>query len=187
MTALVCNAINEELVKDYLDSSMKHGLVFAATTEKNGKKITFPLDYGSQENNFEKAVLPDPKKMTVSYFESNAATRTNGDNGTYTGFLSLVVWMNTALIDQSNSCVSDIIAADLERALKSIRAKTFDGGKIINIRTNYIHGRNQNIFSRYTYEELSKFLQAPYDAIKIDFEVNFSYSCADITINPKSC
>lgn len=188
MISILCNALKEIIDAPYLDK--KYGLVFSAKgSGSDGNPITFPIEDGEKTCSFSRAAVPDAKYRALSYFESNGPTVSSrmGEGKLYISYLSLVVWMNTEKININDPFIGDKITGDLEKKISSMKNVSFDGGSVMKAMVSKLHSRSHDIFSKYSYPDKSKYLAAPYNAIKLDFEIHYSLTCGDVVMNPKSC
>lgn len=188
MVATLCNELKDIFDEPFFDK--KHGLVFAAQGKTSeGIPITFPIEFGEKNCAISNAVIPDKNYRALSYFESYSPTIAVrvGEGMNYISYLSLVVWMNTEKINVEDKLISDKILAYLERKISAIKNKSIPSGRIGKATVLKMYSRSHDIFSKYRYPDKSFYLAAPYDAIKIDFEVHYSINCGEIVINPKNC
>lgn len=188
MVATLCNELKDIFDEPFFDK--KYGLVFAAQGKTaEGVPITFPIEFGEKNCTLSNAVVPDKKYRALSYFESFSPTVPIrvGEGMNYISYLSLVIWMNTELINKDDKLISDKILSYLEHKISNIRGRSIPSGRIGKAMVLKMYSRSHEIFSKYRYPDKSFYLAAPYDAIKIDFEVHYSINCGEIVINPKDC
>lgn len=144
------------------------------TKDENPKTIRFPASLDINGGNGEQYgdLVPNNTKKSISYFESwgfrfGAFTK-DGIEGAAT--LRFVCWLN-----QNFEAGSEVMAANMVvNALH--RPNPFNEGvfKRITIKPEAFLGLENDIFSRYTYEEKTlQYLMFPYSAFAIDLKVSF--------------
>lgn len=142
------------------------------------KRQKFPVAWdtnigGNCHAGAERDLIPDSSRRSIIYFEDLGTNITrDGRNGdiAFAGTVRLVGWLNrNRLVGNPYQEVSAHIIAAIIGKL-NMRYENLGIFKRLSVYATRVPPQDQNLFSRYTYDEtVRQFLMPPYEAFGIDF------------------
>lgn len=154
------------------------------------KRIVFPAScqetfWNCSEGKY-KSLIPDSSKRSILYLEDRGirAISTSGPKIVFRASFDLVCWLNMKLLGfEGCSYSSQAIMGILNKLPIGI---PFNNGNYhkINITLNGERPKNENPFSKYSYDEATtQFLMYPFDFFVLNFDVEFEINkrCAEVS------
>lgn len=130
--------------------------------------LTYPQIYANNDTNEHYDIRPDNTVSSFSFLEIESPYSRNEEDGEITYNLSVVVWGNLALIDNTKDYdYTSQLIKDVSDALQELGAENLS-----------IEERPEQIFNKYTglTQDLKQFLMRKYTAFKIVFQITETYT-----------
>lgn len=160
------------------------GMARIETVKKQASRDTlveksFPIYCGLNETchpNNTMNLVPDRKKKSLFYFESNGPVAVNDHAYGFTNMtapIRLVVWLNPKELGSPDCSITKPIIYEL---INLFDKPYFNSGAIAKIKIRFRQElyRDVSIFTKYKYNRQSDLLEYPYDFFALDFMVDFS-------------
>lgn len=174
---------------EYGYTGKTYGYATPVTIEKDGKKYSFPFEYGTESCDRVNAIVPDAAQQMISWWEStgNISVVETESFCIYSVPVSLMVWMNQQKLHSTDLMIGEKIMRDMIKKIEAVKGVSHMGTNVIRVRLLSAKSKDKSIFSKYSYTETKNWQVYPYDYFRLDFRVEFTMDCPDINLSPAEC
>lgn len=190
MNKEIAHILKERLISsNYKFADVIAGMVQTVqydTNDGDGRKVIQKMPYSTDvvlapdcHIGLERALVPDSSKRGIAYFEDlgiNFVERKSNGHQFFKSRLMLIVWMNKSRLVGDKYV--DISTFAITQAIQSMKIDTIENvGNFsrFQVKANRIPLQDNNIFSRYSYDErINQYLMPPFDFFGLELEINFS-------------